>query len=234
MISFLNRHRKTLFIATISVFLIGTFVGLGGYLFTSNDMTEAVASVGDVKIPYLRYRARVDQYLEALRGRDAEVTDDMAKRVKIDMLRDMIVDEMLLVKAEEMGITVTDEELARDIRSTPAFQSEGQFSPQSYFRVVRGVFRETPQGYEEMRRRSLIAGRLKQLIFHAAKLSPAELDAAFARARQAGGKDAPKDRQAFAAQAQQMRALELINYFLRQVSSQLEVKSYLEQRESGV
>ena len=99
MISFLNRHRKTLFIATISVFLIGTFVGLGGYLFTSNDMTEAVASVGDVKIPYLRYRARVDQYLEALRGRDAEVTDDMAKRVKIDMLRDMIVDEMLLVLA---------------------------------------------------------------------------------------------------------------------------------------
>ncbi len=99
---------------------------------------------------------------------------------------------------------------------------------------MRGVFRETPQGYEEMRRRSLIAGRLKQLIFHAAKLSPAELDAAFAQARKAGGKDVPKDRQAFAGQAQQMRALELINYFLRQVSSQLEVKSYLEQRESGV
>ena len=79
----------------------------------------------------------------------------------------------------------TDEELARDIRSTPAFQSEGQFSPQSYFRVVRGVFRETPQGYEEMRRRSLIAGRLKQLIFHAAKLSPAELDAAFASTAEA-------------------------------------------------
>ncbi|MBI5241777.1 MAG: SurA N-terminal domain-containing protein [Elusimicrobia bacterium] len=235
MISFLNRHRKTLFIATISVFLIGTFVGLGGYLFTSRDMTEAVASVGAVKIPYVRYRARVDQYLEALRSRDGEVSDDMVKRIKVDMLRDMIVDEMLLVKAEEMGITVTDEELARDIRATPAFQAGGEFSPQSYFRVVRSVFRETPQGYEEMRRRSLIAGRLKQLIFHAAKLSPAELDEAFARERQAGGKKVTeKDRPAFAAKAQQLRALELINYFLRQVSSQVEVKSFLDQRESGV
>ena len=129
---------------------------------------------------------------------------------------------------------VTDEELARDIRGTPAFQAGGEFSPQSYFRVVRSVFRETPQGYEEMRRRSLIAGRLKQLIFHAAKLSPAELDEAFARQRAAGGKSAEKDRSVFAAKAQQLRALELINYFLRQVSSQVEVKSFLEQRESGV
>jgi hypothetical protein len=230
----LNRHRKTLFIATITVFLLGTFVGLGGYLFTSNDMTEAVASVGDVKIPYLRYRARVDQYLDALRGRDGDVSDDAVKRVKIDMLREMIVDEMLLVKAEEMGVTVTDEELNRDIRATPAFQAGGDFSPQAYFQVVRGVFRETPQGYEEMRRRSLTAGRLKQLIFHAAKLSPAELDEAFAAQRKAGGKAAEKDRGAFAAKAQQLRALELINLFLRQVSSQVEVKSYLEQRESGV
>lgn len=234
MISFLNRHRKTLFIATITVFLLGTFVGLGGYLFTSNDMTEAVASVGDVKIPYLRYRARVDQYLDALRERDGDVSDEAVKRIKIDMLREMIVDEMLLVKAEEMGITVTDEELNRDIRATPAFQAGGDFSPQAYFRVVRGVFRETPQGYEEMRRRSLTAGRLKQLIFHSAKLSPAELDEAFAGQRRAGGKDAVKDKSAFAARAQQLRALELINFFLRQVSSQVEVKSFLEQRESGV
>ena len=259
MISFLNRHRRTLFIATVAVFLLGTFVGLGGYLFTSRDMTQSVAVVGSVKIPYMRYRSRVDQYLDALRNRDGEVSDAMVKEIKVNMLREMIIDEMLLVKAEEMGITVTDTELARDIRGTPAFQAGGDFNPEAYFRVVRSAFRDTPQGYEEMRRRSLVAGRLKQLIFQAAKLVPGELEPLYAQDRGAAEKDFQKAlaqrhkdaeaakltpaefrerffkqrRESVAARVQQMRALELINFFLRQVSAQVEVKSYLEQRESG-
>jgi hypothetical protein len=259
LISFLNRHRRTLFIATISVFLIGTFVGLGGYLFTSRDVTQSVASVGAVKIPYLRYRSRVDQYVEAMRSRNGEVTDAMVKEIKVNMLRDMIIDEMLLVKAEEMGITVTDAELARDIRGTPAFQAGGEFSPEAYFRAVRSAFRDTPQGYEEMRRRSLVAGRLKQLIFQSAKLAPGELEPLYAQDRGPAEKDYQKAlaarhkdpeaaklspaefkerffqqrKESVAAKVQQMRALELINVFLRQVSNQVEVKSFLEQRESG-
>lgn len=259
MIGFLNRYRRALFIATVTVFLLGTFVGLGGYLFTSRDMTEAVASVGSVKIPYKGYRSRVDQYVDALRNRNGEVSDAAVKEIKVNILRDMIVDEMLLVKADEMGITITDSELARDIRGTPAFQSGGDFSPEAYFRAVRGAFHDTPAGYEAMRRRSLVAGRLKQLIFQAAKLTPGELEASYVKDRDAAAKDFQKasaqrhkdpeaakltpaefkDRyfkqrkDAVAAQAQQMRALELINFFLRQVNSQVEVKSFLEQRESG-
>lgn|GEM_PF-1936765 len=259
MISFLNRYRRGLFIAVVAVFLLGTFVGLGGYLFTSRDVTQAVASVGSVKIPYQGFRSRVDQYVEALRSRNGEVSDSAVKEIKVNMLREMIIDEMLLVKAGEMGLTVTDAELARDIRGTPAFQSGGEFSPEAYFRAVRSAFHDTPAGYEEMRRRSLMAGRLKQLIFQAAKLTPDELEPLYAKDRGAADKDFQKalaqrhkDAEAakltpaefkerfsqqrkasVAAQAQQMRALELINVFLRQVSSQVEIKSFLEQRESG-
>ena len=233
MISFLNRHRRTLFISTVTVFLLGTFVGLGGYLFTSRDATQAVASVGSVKIPYVSYRARVDQYVEAMRARNGEVTDAAVKEIKVNMLREMIIDEMLLVKAEEMGISVTDEELARDVRATPAFQAGGEFSPESYYRVVRSVFHETPQGYEGMRRRSLMSSRLKQLIFQSAKLTPAEVSESYAKAHKGSMQGFAKEKDAFAAKVQQLRALELINFFLRQVSAQVEVKSFLEQRESG-
>ncbi len=259
MISFLNRYRKTLFIAIVVVFLLGTFVGLGGYLFTSRDTTQAVASVGSVKILYQTYRSRVDQYVDALRNRNGEVSDAAVKEIKVNMLREMITDEMLLVKAEEMGIRVTDAELARDIRGTPAFQSGGEFSSEAYFRAVRAAFRDTPQGYEEMRRRSLVAGRLKQLIFQAAKLTPGELAVFSAKDRDAAEKDFKKAmalrhkdaaaakltpaefkerffqqrKESVAAQAQQMRAQELFISLLRQVSSQVEIKSFLEQRESG-
>ena len=129
----------------------------------------------------------------------------------------------------------------------------------AYFSVVRSAFHDTPQGYEAMRRRSLMVGRLKQLIFHAAKLIPGELEPLYAKDRGAAEKDFQKAlaqrhkdaeaakltpaefkeryfqqrKESVAAQAQQMRAQELFMSLLRQVNSQVEIKSFLEQRESG-
>lgn len=233
MISFLRRYQKTLFIAVITIFLIGTFVGLGGYLFTSKDMSESVASVGAAKIPYSRFIARVNQYVDGIRGRGADVTDEMVRQIKQEMVRDMIVDELLLVKADEYGLIVTDAELARDVRNTPAFQRNGGFSEDAYFQAVRQIFRETPQGYEETRRRTMLTSKLKQLIFQSAKLAPAELKDLYARDHKGSLKDFEKDKVSFASSAQQKRALDLINYYLRQLSTQVEVRSFLDQRESG-
>ncbi len=233
MISFLRRYQKTLFIAVITIFLIGTFVGLGGYLFTSNDMSESVASVGSSKIPYSRFIANVNRYVDAVRGRGTDVTDAMVRQIKQELVRDMIVDELLLVKADEYGIVVTDAELARDVRNTPVFQRGGSFSEEAYFQAVRQLFRETPQSYEENRRRTMRTSKLKQLIFQSAKLTPAELKELYAREHKGSLKDFEKDKAAFASNAQQKRALDLINYYLRQLSTQVEVRSFLDQREQG-
>ncbi len=232
MISLLRRHRKSLFIGVITIFLIGTFVGLGGYLFTSKDLTGTVASVGAVKIPYSRFSARVNQYVDALRSRQTDVTDEMVKEIKVGMLRDMIVDELLLTKADEFGVVVTDEELARDIRGTPGFQRGGVFDEELYFRAVRTAFHDSPQGYEDLRRKMLKTSKLKQLVFQSAKLAPAEIAELYAKDK-GSMKDFDKEKAAFAAKAQQQRAFELINFYLRQISSQVEIRSYLEQRESG-
>ena len=233
MLSFLRRFRKPLFIAVIAIFLAGTFVGLGGYLFTSRDVSGAVAVVGTSKIPYSRYIVRVNQYADALRGRGQDLTDEALKEIKQGMLRDMVVDELLRLKAEELGLAVSDEELSRDIRSTPAFLREGVFSQELYFNAVRGVLRETPEGFEKERRRALLTAKLKQLLFQAAKLSPEEVREAYARENKGSLKDFDKKREEFEGRLHQQRALDLINYYLRQMSTQVEIRSYLEQRESG-
>lgn len=233
MISFLRKYRKPLFVAIIAVFLIGIFVGLGGYLFTSRDTSQAVAQVGVVKIPYARFIQRVNQYVEALREQKQEVTDGTVKEVKQAMLRDMIVDEILLMKAEEMGVGVSDAELSRDIRNTPAFQRAGAFDQEVYFQAVRTVFKDTPAAYETFRRRTLMTTKLKQVFFNAAKLTPAEVQAGYAAENKGSMKDFEKNRSEFEARIQQQRALELLNYHLRQVAAQLEIRSFLDQRESG-
>ena len=233
MISFFRRYRTSLFIAVIAVFLIATFVGLGGYLFTSRDTTGAVASVGPAKIPYSRFAQRVNQYVEAARSRGSDVGDAEMKELKQAVLRDLIVDEILLMKAEEMGIVVTDEDLNRDIRNTPGFQRGGAFNQDLYFQAVRTAMHDTPSAYEELRRRQLKTLKLKQLIFNTAKLTPDELREAYAEAHKGSLKDFDKEKDAFAAKAHQQRALDLINYCLRQLATQVDIRSYLEQREAG-
>jgi peptidyl-prolyl cis-trans isomerase D len=234
MMSFLRRHKTTFFIATIATFLIGTFVGLGGYLFTSRDMSGTVASVGAAKIPYQDYVTRVNQYTEAVRSRGGDVSDDMVKEIKQAMLREMIVDELLQQKADEMGLVVTDGELSRDIQSTPAFQRDGKFDQQLYFARVRQVFRDSPEAYERNRRKAIKAMKVKQMIYHSAKLSPSEVAEAYKASKKGSMKDFEKEKASFEVRAQQARALDLINYYLKQLAQQVEIRTYLEQRESGV
>src|SRR3569832_1634385 len=111
MISFIRRHQKSIFAATIAVILSGTFVGLGGYYFTSRDMDGAVARIGTAKIPAQRLLLRVNQYAAALRGKGTEVDDAMMARLRREMLNDMMIEEMLAIKADELGFKVTDDEL---------------------------------------------------------------------------------------------------------------------------
>lgn len=234
MIRWLSRHRRPLFIAVVAIFLIGTFVGLGGYLFTSRDTIGSVATVGSTKIPYSEFTNRVSRYTDAMRERGTEVTDAMAKEVKQEMLRDMIVEELLRVKADEIGIVVTDDELGRDIQNDPSFQRGGAFSDDIEAQVAHRVFHDSVQGYEEMRRKNIKTGKLKRLIFESAKLTPAEVQELYAAQNKGLMKDFEKNKASFEGKVQQQRALELINYYLRQIAAQVDIRSYLDQRENGV
>ena len=230
MISFLRRHQKSIFVATISVFLSGSFVGLGGVWFTSRDNDGVVARIGGNKIPAQRLLLRVNNYADALRAKGNEVDDAMMARLRREMLNDMMIEEMLAIKADELGLKVTNDELSRDIRATPAFQRGGQFDQDAYFMQVRAMFRETPQEYERSRRKSIKSGRLKQLLYRTAKVPASEVDAAYAQAvKSAPKKDAAKiTKEGVAQSLQQQRAVELINHCLRQMSSQIEHQVFLE------
>ncbi|MHB2026578.1 MAG: SurA N-terminal domain-containing protein [Elusimicrobiota bacterium] len=233
MIGFLRRYQKTLFIVSIGILLIGIFVGLGGYLLSSNDMSESVASVGSTKIPYSTFVNRLNQYESVLESRGAVISDADAAKLKQDMLRDMIVNVLLARKSRDMGLRVTDEQLAMDIENTPAFQNAGAFNQDLYFQAVRGIFHETPPQYEADRRRSLAAAEFKQLVFESSKLTPFEIKSAYAAAHKGSLRDFAKKGPAFAAQLQQQRALDLVNFYLRQTISQVPIHTYLAQREAG-
>ena len=231
--SFLRRHQKSIFAATLSVFFGGMFVGFGGYWFTNRDMQGVVAVVGKEKIPYQTLMTRVDLYAERLRGQGTELDDAKMSTLKHEMLNNMMVDEILAIKADELGLVVTDEELARDIRATPAFNRAGQFDQDAYFQAVRATFRESPQEYEKDRRKDIKTSRLKSLFYRTVKVSPDDLRETYASVNKGAMKNFEKDKDAFLARLQQQRALELVNYCLRQMQSQVETKNLLDSIDTG-
>ena len=231
--SFLRRHQKSIFAATLSVFFGGMFVGFGGYWFTNRDMQGVVARVGKVKITNETLTTRVDLYGERLREQGTELDDAKILQLKREMLNNMMVDEMLVLKADELGLVVTDEELARDIRATPAFNRAGQFDQDAYFQAFRATFHESPQEYENERRKSIKTARLKSLFFRLTKVSPDELREGYGAANKGSYKNFEKEKDAFAQRLQQQRALELVNYCLHQMQAQVEIQNLLGSADSG-
>ena len=66
--------------------------------------------------------------------------------------------------AEKMGISISNEDLARIVQADPSFQDQNKvFSPAVYRAVLRNANME-PVFYEEMLRRRVILGRLEQLV----------------------------------------------------------------------
>ncbi|MFA6093867.1 MAG: SurA N-terminal domain-containing protein [Elusimicrobiota bacterium] len=234
MIGWLRRYRQPLFIAVIAIFLIGVFVGLGGYFFIGADASDSVAVVGGAKIPYAQYRLRVNQYLDMMRERKVEVTPQMENEVKQGMLRDMIVDELLSAEAERLGLRVSDMELAMSLQNTPAFQREGKFDQDIYFQTVRYSLHLSPEQFEKNQRRTMLSAKLKAVLARSAKVAPSEIREEWLREHKGSMKDFDKKKEEFSQALRQRRSLESINAYLRQLAAQKEIRTYLDQREQGI
>jgi len=233
MIGFLRRYRQGLIISMAIVFLIGIFVGLGGYFFTGADHSEAVAMIGRAKISYFDYRARVNQILDRMRS-SGDVSEQAQNEVKEGVLREMIVDELLAKAAEEMGLRVSDAELSLAIQGTPAFQRDGKFDQDTYFQIVRGGLRTSTEKFEREQRRSMLGQKLKLILFRASKVAAGEARAEYARANKGSMQGFEKAESAFAQELRQRRAVDTVNIFLKDISSKVPIRSYLAERERGM
>jgi peptidyl-prolyl cis-trans isomerase D len=239
MISWLRRNRQPFIITLTLVFIISIFVGLGGYYLSGANVAEAVAVVDGTKIPYMRFLTRLEQYSEAIRARGGEITPEMEKEMKGELLREMIVEEILASQAEKMGMRVSDRELALSIEGTPAFQQDGRFYQELYFRAVRYQLKTTPEQFERQRRRELLSNRLKAMMYRASKLVPSEGEFEYQQYLRTysgahAAKEPPREKAQVLAELRQRRAVDTINFFLRQFSTQADIRTFLEQRERGI
>jgi peptidyl-prolyl cis-trans isomerase D len=125
-----------------------------GIDFSVTGATFAAKVNGD-DIPILEferdYQQAQNQYQQLY---PIELTDDMRRQLRSSVVERMVLAKALEQRADEAGYRVSDERLSDSIRSTPAFQVGGEFSPDVYSARLNAEGL-TPGGYETLHRRQL-------------------------------------------------------------------------------
>ncbi len=230
--NFFGRYSRTILLITVIGFIAGSFIGFGGYYFTSGWRADTVALVNGKKILYNTYLNYLQRLISNLRDQNQEVTDELYNRKKQEILSELIQEEIFCQEAKKYGIVVTDEELAADIQNFPAFQKDNRFDRNTYFQVLQYALRMTPEEFEESRRRTIMIAKLRYLIAGSVKTTEKELELAYLQEK-GDLKNYFRDYATFRQNYLSQKTLLVFNEWFQQLGRQVKVKTYLEERERG-
>ena len=141
MISWMQKHNKylvwTIWVATIA-FIGAGFVGWGSYSFGSK--AGNVAKVGNIEITQSKlnmvYSNIYNQYNEMLQGK---LDDKKAKEMGLikQAFATLATQAKILNFADDLGIIVSDEEVAKMLEEIKGFQKDGVFNKEIYDGYLR-------------------------------------------------------------------------------------------------
>ena len=163
MIKTLRKNTKIFLWIAASVFILATFMGLGGYFFTR--VPNNVAVINGRKISYETFHNAYYERLNSYRNMyNADVNEEMANNLKKIVLEDMIRRELLMQEARKEKIKVSDAELSKYIQQFPYFQKDGRFNQQQYLAVLKMQLHMAPAAFENEVRSSLILTTLRDKV----------------------------------------------------------------------
>ena len=156
--------------ATIAItFVIG--MGWWGY---GESQTDAVATVGPLKVSrdeFMRRYKNLYEYSKKQKMPDL-VKDEVLKEIAVEQ---MVEEKIWRLAAEDMGITVTPDELRDAITRIKDFHQDGKFSPELYKRLL-SFNRLTPAQFETEYAGRLLGDKAATVISDSVALTPAELE----------------------------------------------------------
>jgi peptidyl-prolyl cis-trans isomerase D len=164
MLKAMRHHAKYFYVLFFVVILSFIFWGVGTVDKSGNG--QIVAEVGKYRISAQEYARVYDNMIKFYRDLYKEKFDEeMQKKLNlkekaINTLVDQIV---LLIAAQENGITVSDSELQEAIVNEPAFMRDGVFDGNVYQNVLR-YSQLTPATYEAKKRDDLMVQKMTRLI----------------------------------------------------------------------
>jgi peptidyl-prolyl cis-trans isomerase D len=173
----MRKHAGTWLIKFIlgAIVVVFVFWGVGSY---TSQRSNRVATVNGDVVTLEDYRASYTQLLDQMRQSfGSNLTDDLIQKLGLQQRAlDQIVERRLMQQAAtELGLQVSDEELAESISRIPAFQTAGAFDSRRYSNLL-SLNRLTPEAFELNQRNSLLVQKLQRLITDGVKVTDAEAE----------------------------------------------------------
>ena len=176
MLQLMRTHAKNWLMKVVLGIIIIVFVFYFGSM-RGRQATETIAEIDGSRIAYAEFRTEYQNLLDFYRQRYGDnLTDDLLKKMnpKQQAFDNLINRAIILSKANDLKLDVSDDELKAFILSYPVFQRNGVFDDKLYQRVLR-YQRMTPEDFEVTQRRALKTGKMERLIKESAKVSDKEV-----------------------------------------------------------
>ncbi len=180
MLQFMRKHAQSWLIKLLLGLIIVVFVLYFGSS-RWRDPADALATVGDRIITFNDYRKEYQNLLDTYRQRLGQnLTEEVIKglNLKQQALDNLVNQTVLLRKAEEMGIRVSDEEVRAIIAMQPAFQRDGVFDPKRYEQLLR-YQRMSPDEFEALQKKAILSAKMQDIFRQGVKVSEEELSDLF-------------------------------------------------------
>ncbi len=170
-----RKHKVKIILIILIGFFGGTFIaGFGVSTLGKTNSFDAVAVVNGKKIPYRFFHSLYNNTINSLSHSENEITTDITTAIKNDIVRALIQDELIYQQAKDYGITVSDTELAYDIQGYSYFlNGQGIFDSRKYYQFLNNLM-ISPKDFETLRRKQIVANKLKVLIASTVKVSKTE------------------------------------------------------------
>jgi len=209
---------------TVIVFVVGIFFGLGAYI-GGVTLKNTVAKVGNVRIPYDRYEINVRNVYDNFMRKNEKLEDNkvIENMIRQEVFKDMIVSEILYQEAKKLKMGVSDYEVAMEVLNTQGFYDNGKFNPALYVRTIWSRYRMTPKEYEEWRKKERTVINFKNFIYTSVKVCDDDMN--FYK-ELIDKKDIPKNNKEFMERIRQEKFLDVANYYLRELTTRIEIKDY--------
>jgi peptidyl-prolyl cis-trans isomerase D len=185
-------RNNAVFVLIVVIFIVAVFIGTiflvwgRGSMSSSQSERSIAAWVGTEEVPYTEFVRAHDSRLEFYRRFYPGIpATDLERRfsIKKGALDAAIGRRLLLDEARRMGLAVSDEEIARKVRETPAFQQNGAFDAKKYREVLAASGIKTT-AYEEDVRGELLAGKVRTLVQEPAQITDEEAFEEFRRQKE--------------------------------------------------
>ncbi len=171
----MRKHARNWLMKAILGIIILVFIFYFGSMRGGKE-TEKIASVDGIKITRSEYLREYRQLMDLYRQRyGMSLSDEVLGMLNLKQrVYDALIDRaVILAKADELNLDVSDGEVQQAVFSQPHFQRNGVFDPDIYERALRfqGI---TPEDFEAQQRKALKIEKLERLIKESVKVAEFE------------------------------------------------------------